>query len=497
MSKISFDDEQLSVINSPLRVVSVSALAGSGKTTVLDGYADKNQSSSMLYCSFNKFIVDSSKLNKRKNVFCKTFHSLAYSIVGKKYSKKLKHKIELKDIISALYLPINDKSIYISRAVDDIIKGYTYSSSTNHKVFFKQKSEEYDNYKNIIYEYSCFIWEKMIDTGNKFPVTHDFYLKILQLAPQELFYERILFDEAQDGNAAMLSLLLNHVKSRNTEKKIVMVGDPSQSINSFRGSLNFFDEFTPSKTYYLNNSYRFGKNIASVVNDVLWSLGENRIINGVSKNDGIINPQSSSNKSVIIARSNATIFNRAIKLVESDEKIAFLGGIDSYGFELLRDIYYLKKNQRKRIISPYVLNFSSFPAIKDYAKTFSDRELLYFCHLVEKRDDIPKLINLIIEKSSSIKNAKFLLTTAHKSKGYEFENVILTNDYYSPFNNYGEKKARINKEELRVLYVAASRAKSTLEINTVIKDIQKYRKNDKILLENNEEEFFIDKINKK
>lgn len=496
MTKVKYDKEQSEVINSPLRVVSVSALAGSGKTTVLDGYADKNKDSSMLYCALNKTIIESTKLKKRKNVFCKTFHSLAYSLVGKKYKHKLVSKIELSSILDALYLPINDKTIYVARAILESITVYTYSDKVDIDVFLDNFTNKFDSYSREICEYTKIIWEKMIDTSNRFPVTHDFYLKLLQLNPQEIYYERILFDEGQDGNPAMFSLLMNHIKSKNIDKKVVIVGDENQSINSFRGAINFFERITPSKGYNLNNSYRFGKNIANVVNDVLWALGTGRSVNGVSSNDGIIDKKDV-DKFVLIARSNATLFNRAIKAIDAGGTVAFFGGIDNYGFDVLRDIFYLKRNEKKKIINPYISNFSSFNELKRFAGAFNDRELLFFSHLVENRGDIPSLIKKLYSSVSRIDEAEMLLTTAHKSKGYEFKNVVLANDFYTPLNSYGEMKTKINSEELRVLYVAASRAKETLKRNKALLDINSFRNNKKIITKNGEEEFFIDKINKK
>lgn len=67
--------------------------------------------------------------------------------------------------------------------------------------------------------------------------------------------------------------------------------------------------------------------------------------------------------------------------------------------------------------------------------------------------------------------ASKVYSTAHKSKGLEFNNVILAGDYYQtpmeearmPDKIYNRIKDSMN-EELHVFYVAATRAKKTLNI---------------------------------
>ena len=61
-----------------------------------------------------------------------------------------------------------------------------------------------------------------------------------------------------------------------------------------------------------------------------------------------------------------------------------------------------------------------------------------------------------LEKKSS--KAQIILTTAHKSKGKEWDHVILADDY--PVNAI----LGGNQQEINLLYVAATRAIKTLQL---------------------------------
>jgi F-box protein 18 (helicase) len=60
------------------------ASTGTGKTSTLVKYAEKWSQSRFLYVTFNKSIAKQAELVFPSNVICKTFHSMAYSHVGRK-----------------------------------------------------------------------------------------------------------------------------------------------------------------------------------------------------------------------------------------------------------------------------------------------------------------------------------------------------------------------------------------------------------------------------
>jgi len=58
-----------------------------------------------------------------------------------------------------------------------------------------------------------------------------------------------------------------------------------------------------------------------------------------------------------------------------------------------------------------------------------------------------------------------VISTAHKAKGLEWHNVQLEDDYSYKIN---KNEAQITDEELRLLYVAATRAQTNLNVHHVL-----------------------------
>ena len=103
-------------------------------------------------------------------------------------------------------------------------------------------------------------------------------------------YEYILIDEYQDTNEVQYKLVrLLAKKNRN----LFVVGDPSQSIYSFRGAnfqniLNFEKDYQDSVTYKLPQNYRSTQTILSAANDVISHNSQRKDINLFSElGDGV------------------------------------------------------------------------------------------------------------------------------------------------------------------------------------------------------------------
>ncbi len=76
-------NEQESIVNSSLESFKINAVAGSGKTTTLLLYAQKNPHLKILYLAYNKSlqvaILEKLKTFKLNNLSTSTIHSLAYN----------------------------------------------------------------------------------------------------------------------------------------------------------------------------------------------------------------------------------------------------------------------------------------------------------------------------------------------------------------------------------------------------------------------------------
>ena len=77
-----------------------------------------------------------------------------------------------------------------------------------------------------------------------------------------------------------------------------------------------------------------------------------------------------------------------------------------------------------------------------------------------------------LAKITPIEQADYVISTAHKAKGLEWNRVHIEDDYQFKINGLEHK---ITDEELRLLYVACTRAKVSLNIHHLYDLIQQLK----------------------
>ena len=245
----------------------VSALAGTGKTTLIYDVCSYLKNKKVLYLSFNEKIAKEASAKFPNNVDCKTIHSVAYKFFGYKYKNKLRTSIPYSYILEELPIKNRKDRFKIASAIMEKINYFLYSEFLNIEDSFGINDS--DSFKFYVKT----IFEKMEDISHSFPITHDFYLKLFQkssmLTDYLSKYSWVMLDEAQDSNSAIKSIVFNQGFLFN--KNIVIVGDPNQYIYGFRGSINIFDSIDGNifKKIELNKTYRFGREIARIANKIL------------------------------------------------------------------------------------------------------------------------------------------------------------------------------------------------------------------------------------
>jgi len=339
---------------------------------------------------------------------------------------------------------------------------------------------EEDTDKNKIYSLAHKLWDLKADISkSEVKIEHDFYLKLFQLSSHNLSdkFDIVMLDEAQDSNLLTYDLVTNlGVNS------IVMVGDPHQQMYAWRNAQNILKLFD-GKEYTLTTSFRVSQNIANVSNYLIKdAFSEDLGMKGFNKGQKIVLSLDKDSKYAYISRTNAALFDEAIDCMESDKKIFFEGGFESYKFNNIKDAYYFYLGEPTN--NPMFKKFKSYNMMKEYAEKIKDLELLSIIRaLMKYGSSIPRLVNRIRDNSCSDKSkADIILTTAHKSKGETYENVKIANDYISlsdffnrlyiqnRMNNVARAKfLKDNEEECHIIYVAITRAKGQIVLNDDMK----------------------------
>jgi len=465
----NFSDEQSKIIYSDFSDIAiVKAYAGTGKSFTLKQFCSKHKEKKFLYFVYNKSMrIDAQKSFKSiTNVTITTFHGIAFQVVGKNYKARLDKEESLKtfDLIRFVDHPEieeTEKSFYAFVTLKTI-RDFTSSSLSIEEYISKNinrnQLDEITDEVSLRYALSKikFIWNEIIKVDNiSIPFEHDFYLKLFQLEKLILNYDYILVDEAQDVSHVMIDIILTQ---RHAKK--IFVGDTYQSIYSFRGAVNsleYLEKNYKSSVYYLSRSFRCPPKVAWIANRIIKLAGATQDFVGVAT------PAPVTKHKTYIARTNSGLFSFCVENL--DKKIYFVGGIKSYNFQDILDIQNLISKKNEWVRNEFISQFSDFKELNKYARDMNDVSLLGVIGIVLKhmKSNIYDLIKTIKESATNNeKESDFTITTAHKSKGLEWSQVELLDDF--PFSNE-KKMERVNiSEELRLLYVAVTRAQNNVKI---------------------------------
>jgi F-box protein 18 (helicase) len=514
-AKIIPTAEQAAPIESPDigEIKKIKAFAGTGKTTTLDAYARARPTKRALYIAFNKSVADEAKIRFPENTTTVTAHGLARMALNPNLQKKIignnprpnkaqEHfegrelsNLEAVLILQTLenFLNSNDPSISEEHCPEqDKLEEVKFKNDVNHHETIP------DGWQEKAVEFSKELWLSMIDPDGEWPMTHNGYLKHFAISKPHLDYDIILLDEAQDTNPVVEGIVTRQC----THAQIILVGDSHQQIYTWRGAIDSMERIQTTQTYNLTSSFRFGKNIANLANIILQRCkGEpSRLVGHCPEDYVYLNKTSPFTKMVFekrpvkhtrICRTSVGLFNEAITTIEKIKKwsarnpnepqlkIAFVGTTGAENFSpkrhydmgLILDIFHLFNSNTHRIRDPYVKSFLNISELREIAEdpALNAADLKKALKLSEA---YPKNLEVLIgdvEKyaaSPDDPNTWITFTTAHRSKGLEWENVALSDDFQS-LHEDGKPKPRpdLIDEETNLLYVAITRAQKRVELN--------------------------------
>jgi F-box protein, helicase, 18 len=465
--------EQKKIIDTDLapgQVLKVLAFAGTGKTTTLVAYARKRPGMRFLYLAFNKSVQLEAAKKFPANVMARTAHSLAFQAKGFQFKDRLVKGFRANQVMDALDLDDYETARFTMDTLhrflvsaDPVVSlRHIPAAARGHYQRLKRKLPDLVDYANQLGRLMCKGGHP--DIG----MVHDGYLKLYQLSNPLLNYDCILLDEAQDINPVVSAMVMAQVRPEEGKKKpaVILVGDNHQQIYSFRGAKDTLKTMAADQTLHLTRSFRFDRNIARVANMVLSVYKkETRSIQGThSKQEQ--KPSWNPNRHTIIARTNAVLFDRAVQLYKT-HSIGFSGGIQGYRLDLLKEVFYLHDKTLFRIRDPYIKGFSSFSSLKSYAGAVEDLELSSVCAMVEKYGPtLPGHVERIKEKTVDTDQAGIILTTAHKAKGLEWDNVLIMDDFVPLVKDETiVDPAGVDPDEFNLIYVAVTRARVHLRFH--------------------------------
>lgn len=484
---MKFTSEQEKILNESGNL-KINAVAGSGKTTTLIGYAKtRSNESTILYLAFNKSVkLDAKKRFLKeglKNVTVETAHSLAYRQVVMNSPYQINASgYKIHELAEILEIRGNGEKHSEFILANHVKKFFSYFCNSDKRliadldyleIVTDQKAKKFVKmHYALIQNKTIELFQKMEHA--KIDITHDFYLKKFQLSNPKLPYNYILFDEGQDASAAMLDVFFKQEATK------VIVGDTHQQIYSWRFAVNSLEK-ADYETHFLSTSFRFNEEIANLALAVLnWKsfleAPKDFSIVGSGTNTEI-------NSKAIIARTNLGLLLKAIEFVTENKNVRdiyFEGNFNSYTYAedgaSLYDVLNLFNNQRRLIRDKLIREMQSMNELEDYISKTEDVELAMMVEIVKKyENDIPKILKSIKDKhigNDDKSQAEMIFSTVHRCKGMEYDSIELADDFITEekvqksaidLRKAKQSTTKLN-EEINLLYVAITRTKNKLSI---------------------------------
>lgn len=454
----------------PLRLI---AGAGSGKTKVLTHKIAyiieklKVKPSNILAVTFTNKAAKEMKdrvagiigAEKADQATISTYHSLCVKILrsdidalGLPKSFNIIDTIDQKQILRPIYsklnvsssvMPLSHMINYISSAKSDLIEP---------KILIKQAVSEGEKYQALIYkEYNkVLIKNKSLDFDDLLIYVYKIFKDhAAVLKKWQNKYTHLLVDEFQDTSWIQYEI----IKMLNKTKNLTIVGDPDQTIYTWRGAkveliINFDKDFKDATTINLEENYRSTKEILKSANSLI-EYNRNRL-----KKELFTNNESGNAVEFFHGYSPEAEAKWVVKKINELKKQK----IRLNDIAIFYRSNYLSKTIEQALIASNI-PYTIFGDVKFYERQ-EVKDALAFLKVINDGDDISlqRIINIPARKIGKTSLEK-LNAEAHKQKKKLFQYIV---DHFddlpiSPaqrtslgnlFNLFGKYKAALNNNSI-------------------------------------------------
>lgn len=468
----------------------ISAKAGSGKTkTCVEAMKLINPKNKVMFLAFNKSIAEelSNKLKDYKNVSVRTSHSLGFAMIKRnvegeveldeyKYRGYLKSHLEELSTINNKRVTRSQLLTYIDN-ITELINFARYNlAQTPNEV--KELSKKYDI--PILFD-ECDVVIKVLEWGkselNRVDFTDMVWLPVeCDMSPKGFQKDFIFIDECQDQSLMSIQLFLKCFK-RGT--RFIAVGDKKQQINSFSGSSEeAFDYLTtyPKTTLFdLPICYRCPQKVVELAQTLVADIKpKDDAISGEVVDNCLTSFLKSGD--MVICRSKAPLVKVYTKLLSKGVPCYIKG--NEYGTSLKKTVSEIDKDELNVSLKEDGVFIRLYDNLFDIRNSLMDNNGMDYqdatlSSYVSNMYDMIKTLEILahncktkdellcqIDKMFNESNGGVILSTIHKAKGLEADNVyILCN---SSMPSKLAKKDWEKDAEKNLIYVAYTRAKKKL-----------------------------------
>ncbi|MCM2388768.1 UvrD-helicase domain-containing protein [Streptomyces albipurpureus] len=456
--------------------VAVQALAGTGKTSTLQMVTRRMPDKRIAYVAFNRSIADEAKRKFPQNVTADTSHSFARAGLR---NTRLKDKISKagrnggarrpKDVAAALGLtrPVRFTGGGVepqdaARIVMLALRRYRESADAELGPQHLGDKWSESPAAPALLDIAHRAWADITDpNSNRLFFSHDDYLKLWALTNPRLNYDLILFDEAQDINPVLEKVI------QDQPTQTIVVGDSNQAIYEFRGAIDALKDWPADVVLPLTQSWRFGPEAAAVGNAYLKLLGSDLALDGNPDLDTTLGTVT--DPDAVLTKTNIAAIGAVITGFEEGKRVALVGGGRDIE-EVAKAARDLQRGQRTK--HPELAAFTSWNEVREYAEEEDDQALQTLVRLVDRYtpEGLLNMIRDLVPEESKDEETRpdLVVSTAHKAKGREWDQVRIGPDFTQPTENTETGELTLpSPAELRLAYVTVTRAKQRLEIGSL------------------------------
>jgi len=295
---------------------------------------------------------------------------------------------------------------------------------------------------------------------SEYPIPHDIYLKYWQMtgSPGLDRYDLIMLDEAQDANPVILGSLEGAGKS-------IYVGDSHQAIYQWRNAVDALQQVY-GQPFPMTQSFRFGPVIAEIANEVLSYKHDKPThpLRGFDRLDSHLGHVDRKEQHARIYRTNRSLIREALVLHDRCIPFAIAGNNEDLR-SMLESLYALKNGDMRNIRNSKIRWLRTWDAAQAEAEKGGDaKDVAQAIKIVDEFDmRVPEILG-ILQNNTDEKRARVILTTAHRSKGREWKNVVIAPDFDSVLERAKDSR-NLWDPEMNLLYVAVTRAMGCLEVH--------------------------------
>ena len=470
----------------------VEACAGAGKTyTLIKCVEEIPGDKRILLSSFNRDIANvlKKKTKDMPNVNASTLHSLGLQMLQRnfpneelaldefKYKSYLNRNIKSLSSINTYELKKRDFARYMSNIEDFVNFGRCYLCETIKDLEFIEDRYDIDTIADEK-EVALDILEYGKHDLSQIDYTDMIWLpNVLFCKPIGMQYDWIFVDEAQDLSVCQREIIL---KCRKINTRMCLVGDSEQSLYAFSSadpeSFKMLKELPNTTSLPLSISYRCANKIVDFASKIVPTIEPN---NDGREGEVKYNVQLDEIKDgdMVLCRNNAPLMQVYVDFIKQGKKCFIRGkdiGLNLKNMVKRTGIDVLNKNLQEDGVFIRLYD-ALFDIINDiigkYNVTYHDAvesaivsNRLDMIKALEILSDDINTVDELIEKINTIfsdkKKGGISLSTIHKAKGLEADNVYIACRELMPSSR--AKKDWEIRQEYNLMYVAYTRAKNIL-----------------------------------